>query len=160
MSVIEYIKMPRESAIEQIIHNKFVTLEMADMLLGGFLGQGASRYVFESAMNPDHVIKIDVSDQHSNVAEYECWRKVSHVPKIARWFAPAVSISRHGTIMIMEKARTDVDTKKFPKLIPKFFDDVTPNNFGFIGKRFVCIDYSQHLLWETGMKIEMREIIW
>ena len=63
-------------AVEDILTDKIVSLDFADLVLGKFLGSGISRYVFEFKPQPRRVIKIDTSVYNANVMEFNIWQAV------------------------------------------------------------------------------------
>lgn len=94
---------------------------------------------------PGYVVKIQKDkDNHDNVMEYEMWCNVFHEEEKKKWLAEVAWISTNGRIMIQKKAEliTDKNKKKIPEMIPTFLTDVKYENFGFIGKQFVCFDYA------------------
>jgi hypothetical protein len=150
----------REAAIDAILANKIISLEFADMLIGKLLGFGASRYVFQHASHKNRVVKVDMSSWQANVLEYNVWQHVQYVKTINRWFAQCPQMSRCGRILIMEKVNMTYDVDRLPKMIPQFFTDIKPSNFGFIGKQLVCVDYASNLLMEKSMKLKMVKAKW
>lgn len=107
------------------------------------LGYGAFRQVF--VINENYVFKIETDGDWMNIMEAKLWNFVKYTPDLAKWFAPVRFISEDGKILIMDKV--DVNKKKYPKKIPAFFTDLKMSNFGWIGDRFVCCDYSSDLIF-------------
>lgn len=71
--------------------------------------------------------------------EWEIWEIVQYT-KYAKYFAPCVAISQNGQFLIQKRAE-QIPRAQYPKTIPSFFADIKYENFGKIGKNFVCIDY-------------------
>ncbi len=148
-------------AIDAIMNNSIVSTEFFRAMLGDLIGEGRDRYVFQSITNKNEVIKFDMSACNSNVLEWDCWLAVKNNPKISKWFAPVVKMSPCGRVLIMKKADMNRDREKYPKLLPDFFDDVKYNNFGYIGKQIVCVDYGINKMMITGhRKINMVKANW
>jgi len=120
--------------LEQLIE------EYRDVLLGKMLGYGCYRVVYECALNKDYVVKIEnANGGFSNIKEWKLWEEVEYTP-FKKYFAPCIFISDNGKVLIQKKVRL-VLQEELPKEVPYFFTDVKPENFGFIGKQFVCCDY-------------------
>lgn len=146
-------------AIEHILSDKIVAHEFVNFFLGNYIGSGISRYVFENPMDPKTVIKIDPSRYSANVIEFNVWQHVEHVEAINKWFAPVVSMSKCGRILIMKKCSTVLDSK-LPDKVPAFFTDIKKENFGMYKNHVCCLDYASHLLLEKGMTNRMRKANW
>ena len=89
--------------------------------------------------------KIEPLNTSCNLIEYMIWDEVKRLKGdlewVKKWFAPCGWISPNGRIMTMRKTKEgDLDR---PDKIPKFFWDVKWDNFGWIGKKYVCHDYGQ-----------------
>lgn len=133
--------------------------DIRDMFLGDAMGYGTFRHVFNHATNPDAVVKLENGAQSfHNIAEWQVWQSVKDT-ELAKWFAPCISISASGTVLVMQRAKP-VSVDELPKLVPVFFTDLKAENWGLIGKRYVCVDYGLHLLHERGMTKRMRRAYW
>jgi len=139
-----------ESMVNSIVGNKIVSLEMCDFFLGKLLGYGVSRCVFEYSFDKRFVVKIDLSDYNANVIEANIWQHVARIPKLSKWFAPVGMLSRCGRIMFQRKCNTKTEVSKYPKNIPDFFRDVKYSNWGLLGDRVVCFDYSHVSITQLG----------
>ena len=90
--------------------------------------------------NPDWIVKVEVTGKDfQNAREWTIWKELEET-QYAKWFAPCIDISRHGTFMIQH--RTMMPTiSQYPNRIPEFFTDTKYQNYGMMGKQFVCHDY-------------------
>lgn len=114
--------------------------DMASLFIGKRLGSGMSRTVYEHELDKTCVVKIESGgNRFQNVLEWEVWQTVKDT-KFAKWFAPCIDISPNGIILIQKKADL-IPKSQYPKSIPRFFMDTKFENFGMIGKQFVCFDY-------------------
>lgn len=137
----------RQDAIESILTDRIVGIEFANFFLGNYLGHGVSRHVFEYAPDPKKwVIKIDCSSFNANALEYDVWGRVEHMPRVRQWLAPIKKMSRCGRVLMMARADMNRPREDYPKRIPGFLFDVKYENYGFIGKQLVCIDYAGAIL--------------
>lgn len=133
--------------------------DVRDMLIGESIAYGAHRHVFNHASDATLVVKLeDIAKHFYNVNEWQAWERIRYTP-FAKWFAPCVDISPCGTVLLMKKAKA-VTAEELPKLVPAFFTDLKAENWGKLGKRFVCVDYGLHLLLEHGMTKRMRKANW
>lgn len=113
-------------------------------LCGEKLGSGSYRSVYEFNMNPNKmVVKVEPKSTDCNIAEFLLWDEIQglkgNLAWVKEWFAPIHWCSPNGKVLIME--RTKQLDKERPKKVPYFFTDVKADNFGWIGKQFVCHDY-------------------
>lgn len=137
-----------------------VAMDALHLLLGKHLGTGAFRDVYEYAMDPKWVMKVQKNrDCHNNLIEHEIWRDVSYTD-YNKWFAPCNWISDNGLILMQRKIipLTYKDKNKIPKEIPYFFTDIKPDNFGWLGKQLVChdYDYSMSMFISNGLRPRMK----
>jgi hypothetical protein len=120
-----------------------VSVDLITLLCGKKIGVGGSRAVYEFNLNHKYVIKVEPHNTDSNITEAMIWEEVQGLKGdlawVKDWFAPIHFISPNGKVLIME--RTQVKVKEKPKKIPSFFMDAKPNNFGWIGNKYVCHDY-------------------
>ena len=152
----------RKVYMKHVLEDGIVAEELFNFLCGDMIGYGISRIVFEYAPDPKNfVVKIDLSKLNANVREFHVWESVEHFKEVAKWFAPITSMSKCGRIMVQRRVNKPESTKLYPTSIPAFLTDIKPDNFGFIGKQFVCFDYALNLLIEEGMNTKkMRKVIW
>lgn len=129
------------------------------MCAGEKLGRGASREVFEWKLDPNYVVKIELAKQSfSNAMEWDVWSRVQGTD-IEKWFAPCLSISDCGTVLLQKKTSARLEGE-YPRKIPRFFTDTKYRNFGFIGDQLVCHDYGINLLMEHGMNEKLKKAEW
>jgi hypothetical protein len=130
--------------------------ECANLLLDDLIGVGTHRAVYSSSLLPDCVVKIETGPRFANIIEWEVWSRIQST-EFAKWFAPCVSISPNGLILIQKRTQPAYD---FPEKIPAFFSDIKGQNWGMLEGRLVCHDYGNNLLMERGMTRRMRKINW
>lgn len=150
----------RGDSIEDILVNRIAGIEVLDIMLGDLIARGSTRYVFEHRFDKKKVIKIDLSDHNGNVLEWDIWGRVKYVRAINKWFAPCHQISKCGRVLIMDRAVSLNGVEKLPAKIPAFFTDIKRDNFGYIGKQLVCVDYALNLLMEQGMTSKLKFVQW
>lgn len=126
--------------MNDILESKTLTRDFISLFLGKRLGGGMSRQVYLCRQDHTAVIKVEAqSGRFQNVLEWEVWQTVKET-KLKKYFAPCIAISDCGTILIQKRA-DPLRKEEYPKKIPVFFGDTKYQNFGKIGKQFVCIDY-------------------
>lgn len=146
-----------------------VNEDALDILCGRLLGSGETRMVFDCAILPGYVVKVEQKpDSFHNIREYDIWSTVMYKPE-SKWFAEVKYMSKNGRILIMEKTRPP-GFHEWPEQIPRFFADVKQENFGMtisldprtgkVTNRFVAHDYANHNLYETGLTKRMRKVDW
>lgn len=141
-----------------IIGETDIVTDIITSLCGDFLGEGTYRSTFAYALDPKkYVVKIEKESTSCNLVEYMMWQEIEglcgDLEWVKKWFAPVKWVSPNGKVLIME--RTFEKDLKRPEKVPKFLWDVKANNFGWIGKNFVCHDYGQFynfLHYPKGMK--------
>lgn len=145
-----HISSSRGNAIDSIIDNKIVSIELCDFILGDYLGMGISRMVFDYALDKRYVVKIDCSDRNANVIEHNIWvEAIQYEKSLQKWFAPCHTLSRCGRVMLQRKCK-QVSFDKYPKKIPDFFVDRKYQNWGLLGDKVVCFDYAGTILSNLG----------
>lgn len=119
------------------------TYDLINSMCGDFIAEGSSRIVYDCRTMPGHVVKIAKDNSKDNILEYEFYHSLIHQDS-QKWLAPCNWISDNGKFMFQKKAvqLTEQNSHKIPDLIPDFLTDVKFDNFGFIGKQFVAIDYA------------------
>lgn len=135
--------------------------ELEQMFCGKYLGEGIHRKVFVYKPNHDLVIKIahdSARGRAMNVLEHALWQEIED-EKIARWFAPVVQLSQAGKYLIQDRAYQG-PPDRYPKLVPHFFTDLQYGNFGFIGKRLVCMDYGAIVIHQGFHPVRMVKPKW
>jgi hypothetical protein len=126
-----------------------------NLLCGAALGRGMSRDVFECALLPDCVVKVETGAQRfQNIMEWETWQIVRHT-KAARWFAECRWISPNGRVLIQERTRPPAPNEYLDK-VPVWFTDLKRTNWGMAKTNrdskqfFVCHDYGTCLAIQEG----------
>lgn len=134
----------------EILERRIILDGIADVVIGKQLGKGQTRTAYAYLPDPDkYVIKLQHTEHSSdNVLEWEIWHSLRDT-KWAKWFAPCVSCSINGMALVQERVTPICDLHYemglVPKRVPFFFTDLKKENFGFIGKQFVCCDYAYSL---------------
>lgn len=130
------------------VFTKTVDREFIELFLGRKLGAGAHRDTYALNFDANHVVKVEKRRaSFQNVEEWNAWSELQHT-KWAKFFAPCVSISACGSVLLMK--RTTPLTKKIKVKLPNFFTDTKIENFGYIGNRLVCHDYGLNRLRLAG----------
>lgn len=119
-----------------------VQAEFNDLLIGKHLGTGTFRAVYELAVDPTKVVKIETSAslEFENVSEWVLWNELKST-KWAAFLAPCFSISHSGSVLIQARTRP---ITKLPAELPSFMTDLKLRNFGRLGRRTVAHDYGHH----------------
>ena len=129
---------------------------------GERLGGGAGRDVYAFGLDEEYVIKFEGRDQSfQNIAEWQLWNKAVNTDNhdIIKWLAPCDRISPSGRVLIQKRTKP-LKPEKFPKRIPSFLGDTKYNNYGMLGKQFVCHDYGTHDLQVCGFSKRMYSPKW
>mgnify|MGYP001561240035 CR=1 FL=1 len=120
--------------------SRFLFKELKSVVLGDWLGAGASRDVYASAAEPNFVIKCEYkAGSFQNIAEWDVWDWINDRDQ-AKWFAPCISISNCGVFLVQRRCEPLRASERPPKL-PKFLCDLKRENFGILDGRVVCLDY-------------------
>ena len=141
--------------LEELMYYK----EGFNMLLGPLIAEGGSRKVYECALDPTLVVKLDPFSPYSNRLENFIWNESRWKPDVQKWLAPVVSISDSGRILI-QKRTTPLDHSKYPKRLPAFLTDTKYVNYGMLGKQFVCHDYDLTRIAEVGLSTKLVKVDW
>lgn len=108
------------------------------------LGAGHFRDVYVLKQNPKYVVKI-VRDpsrgSFANVTEWINYINNREWKFLAPYLAECELINETGQVMVQRRVEHR-SKKEYPKEIPALFTDTKYKNFGWIGDRFVCCDYS------------------
>lgn len=125
---------------------------------GQLLGNGTHRDVYVFKHDPKWVIKVekDMGElQFVNALEWHNWNWNIYFEVLNKFLAPCLTISKCGRILIQQRVKREVDggSSNFPTHLPNWITDTKRGNFGWIGKRFVCIDYP-HLI---NIQFRMRK---
>jgi hypothetical protein len=129
------------------------------LFAGKRLGSGYARTVYEHALDPTLVIKIETTAKSfQNVQEYDTWQEVKDT-RFSKWFAPCMSISSCGIILIQKKAE-DLHSINLPKMVPEFLTDLHIENWGIYKGKPVCRDYGLTRLKTIGMSKKLKKADW
>lgn len=128
--------------------------ELEQMLLGKKLGSGIHRAAYVYNLDESCVIKVatDEYGRGANVLEHKLWWELENWDDGKKWFAPVIALSDGGKYLVMKRAQRGRDVD-YPEKVPSFFTDLKRDNFGFIGKQLVCVDYASCLMLTDGWKI-------
>ena len=125
---------------------------------GDLIGQGAFREVYEYALDPTYVVKIETAARSfSNIQEWLIWNEVKWTPEVAKWLAPCKLISPSGSILVQKRTRP---AKNFPEKMPSWMTDFKRTNFGMLGSQFVAHDYGGSLALSRGVTTRMKKVEW
>jgi hypothetical protein len=133
--------------------------EAFNLLCGPKIGCGMSREVFECALLPGYVVKVETDrERFQNIIEWETWAIVQGTAA-SRWFAECKWISPNGKVLIQERTRP-AGLLDFPERIPLWFTDTKRSNWGMAraqrrdgapGREWiVCHDYGTSLMLQDG----------
>lgn len=129
--------------------------EAFNLLCGEKIGRGMSREVFECALLPGHVVKVETNaHRFQNIMEWETWQIVQRTAA-SRWFAACKWISPNGKVLIQERTRPPAPSE-FVDRVPVWFTDLKRTNWGMAvtsrdSKQFlVCHDYGTSLMLQEG----------
>lgn len=137
----------------------FMAEDLYRFVLGDKISSGTFRDVYEYGLTKGFVVKVAEAQPSSNIIEMEIWDKAKD-QWYAKWFAPCVRISPNGHFLIQKRARPITNKDKLPKEIPQFFTDLKKDNFGFIGKQLVCLDYQFILRALDYSMMGKRKLSW
>lgn len=120
-----------------------LSLEFLAFFVGGKIGKGVSRSVFEyRPCSSSHVVKIEMgAHSFQNAMEWEAWDVLRNTPFAKRWLAPCTQISECGSFLVQERTFPVGDNFKWPKKIPKVLVDRKRQNFGLLNGKLLCHDY-------------------
>lgn len=144
-----------------MIEGNFTTTVEKDvfqMLCGERIAEGSAREVFECAYDDSLVVKIENGAQSfQNITEWQLWHDAQFHTAASKWLAPCEKISPCGLVLIQRKTKP---AKSFPDRLPVWITDTKRSNFGRIGGRFVCHDYGNHLVCNSGLSKRTRKVDW
>jgi hypothetical protein len=121
-------------------------------ICGKHIGSGFSRDVYELKDNPRYVVKIEKYPEEGNFCNAQEWRNwIDCYGWLKEWLCPCIMINETGQVLIQKKVRF-LDKSKYPNRIPNIFSDLKYKNGGFIGNRFVFVDYPSFILTSPRMK--------
>ncbi len=136
----------------------FLSDEFVNLIVGDFIGQGATRYVYElknqKALD-GYVIKIESTEDRSlfqNQIEWSVWDQIGSYG-VGQWLAPCLAISKTGRYLIQRRT-TPIYANQLPAKVPAFLSDLQANNWGLMDGRVVCHDYGYSVLFGTGTHLK------
>lgn len=143
-----------DSLLAQLSNKNFK--QQIKFLCGEQIGEGLYRDVYVLKQNPNYVVKVEADPSRTTFANVTEWRNYIDNKDwkfLALWLASCEAINETGQILIQERVNWNNKKRKdYPKYIPSVFTDLKLKNFGWIGDRFVCCDYSMFVLGEVKMK--------
>lgn len=117
---------------------------------GKLISQGLNRDVYECKHDPNWVVKIQRTQNFDNVIEWRLWNAFYDGTNYNEHLADCLTISESG-LVLFQKRVTHGNIEDYPKKVPAYFTDFKIQNYGWIGERFVCCDYSNCLDMMTGI---------
>lgn len=139
--------------------NSTVERDFFNTLCGKRLGKGIGREVYECRLDPSLVIKIETgAGSFQNIVEWETWDEVVGT-EFEKWFAPCVSISGAGVVLVQKKTKV-ISSNKLPDKMPSFLGDFKQGNFGMYKGHICAHDYGRTRLMEKGLTKRMRPVNW
>lgn len=145
----------------KLFHGCSTIRQTMKKLCGEHLGTGLYREVFVLKQDPDYVLKIEYdpsTGMFANVTEWRNWVNNKEFKFLAPWLAPCESINQTGQVLIQRRVSWEGKSRKdYPKRIPWVITDTKLKNFGWIGDRFVCCDYSYLLEYNRN---KMKRVTW
>lgn len=142
-----------------VLQELSVMRECAALLCGERINWGQFRTVFECALDPDWVVKVeDGAGNFQNVLEWEAWQEFKDDKAIGKWLAPCHYISPTGIVLIQSKTMTMAESE-YPKKVPAVFTDLKLQNWGRLPntQRAVCHDYAK---LRRSTPVGMRGVKW
>lgn len=137
----------------------FLLSDLTDLFIGGQLGSGCSRSVFDFNLNPNWVVKIDRSGQFHNVSEWDIWHSVKDYKEYSKFLAPCHHLSQCGRVLIQSKTYL-ITQEQLPTELPDFIADIKIDNWGIIGNQAVCHDYANHSFFNVDRIKLMKGYCW
>lgn len=134
--------------------------ELEEFICGKFLGSGIARKAYIFRPDKELVIKVaeDRGGQSHNLVEWKIWEELKYCKEASKWLAPVIDVSDSGKYLIMKRAEMGRKAD-YPEMVPKFFTDLKYQNYGFIGKQLVCVDYANFII-TNGFKFGLKKADW
>lgn len=113
-------------------------------ICGEQLGEGLFRDVYVMKQDKRFVVKVErdmSTGMFANATEWRNYVDNHEDQQIGPWLAPCEAVNETGQILIMRRIRHE-PLVSYPKHVPSCFTDLKRTNYGFLGARFVCCDYS------------------
>ena len=115
-------------ALDLVSCSVSITRDLIGLVLGDPLGGGTARQVYEWLPDPTLVAKVEHgAGSFQNVEEWETWREVDGVAWHQDWFAPCVSISACGSILLQRRT-VDPQPGQRPLKLPRSLTDRSIQN--------------------------------
>lgn len=115
-------------------------------ICGKQIGTGLYRDVYLLKQDNNYVVKIERDMSTGTFANATEWRNYINNKEwsyIKDWLAPIELINQTSQVLVQRRVSLEgKKCKDFPKYIPALFTDLKRKNFGWIGDKFVCCDYS------------------
>jgi hypothetical protein len=132
------------------------------LMVGKKLGEGIHRTVYLDRLDESAVIKFETrwNEAFANVSEWQIWNEVRNNHELKKWFAPCISISPSGNVLVQRYA-ADLHKSELPKKVPEIFYDMKPENWGMYKGHPVARDYANHGIYHRGLrKTKMTKVCW
>jgi hypothetical protein len=115
-----------------------------NLLCGDKIGEGIHRTVYECALMPGWVVKVEnvFNRYFANVFESKFWADHEHAVQIAQWLAPCGNMSPDGRLLLQKRVDPVPLNYELPEKMPAFLCDFKPSNYGLLDGRLVCVDYA------------------
>lgn len=149
--------------IDVLSHPGLSVRQLRVKICGKVIGKGMYRTVYELKRDPDYVVKIERDPSRGTFANVTEWRNYINNKDwnyLKDWLAPCIGINETGQVLIQQRIRHG-RRKDYPKYVPAIFTDLKLSNFGWIGDKFVCCDYSYFTPYIiTAGKSKMKYAKW
>lgn len=135
------------------------------LLCDELLGRGQGREVYAVPFDRTLVVKLETVgkvQKFQNAAEWIVWESVQHDTRLARWFAPCVSISYSGLWLLQRRTSpvTLAELRKELPQVPASFTDLKVGNWGRLNGRIVCHDYGTAMTTQNGVTTRLKRAHW
>jgi len=127
---------------------------------GKLIDYGVHRDVYECKVDSRFVVKIErdmSTGDFANVCEWRNWINNKDWKDLAKWLAPCEIISEDGKLLIQRRVNF-YKNRKYPERIPTIFTDLKKENYGWIGKQLVCVDYAFFRMDFNDLRL--RKVAW
>jgi hypothetical protein len=148
-----------QAELQKAISHKSIS-RVIKTACGKMIGSGTYRDVYEVKGSDRYVIKIerDMSKAvFANATEWYYYIQCARWEKLSPWLAKCIMINETSQVLVMQKVKPVKSIVHCPALIPSVLTDTKIENFGWVGKRFVCTDYSTMII---GQPLRMRKAHW
>jgi hypothetical protein len=130
-----------------------------NMLCGDWIGAGIHRTVYDCALKPGWVVKVEnqSSRYFANVMECKFWNDHESYKPVADWLAPCGNMSPDGRLLLQKRIDPLPLDYALPDRMPKFLCDFKPSNYGLLNGRIVCIDYAMVI---PTPSVRLKKMVW